>query len=70
MWKKADAAPEEISRDHPVIVLVSSSLPPDAAMPPWKAIAAYRSKHHGWRNSNDEKPLSPVWYVEIPAFPV
>ena len=64
-WKAAHTAPEEISREKPVLVLVSFSKPPSAP-PNWNLVAAYRTKHDQWKAYETGVGLDPVYWTEIP----
>jgi hypothetical protein len=69
-WYSIANAPEEVSREEPVLVLTCTTPPDAAATRPWLPIAAYRTGQSGWRNVADERPLTTaMFWTRIPAYP-
>ena len=70
-WKTIDSAPEEVSRDRPVLLLVrNNGLTFDANERPWLPLAGYKTMRDSWRSVADEMPLTTaVYWTEIPPYP-
>jgi hypothetical protein len=70
-WEPLSSAPDEVSRDRPVLVLVHTfGVTFDADERPWLPIAGYKARREPWRSVADNMPLTTAGYwMELPPYP-
>ena len=67
-WRLMDSAPDEVSRERPVILLVHSiNISPDPDSPFWLPVVGYRTKQDGWKAVVNDAGLVPIYWTEIPT---
>jgi hypothetical protein len=67
-WHLMDCAPEEVSRERPVILLVHSiNVSPERDSPFWLPVIGYRTKRDGWKAVVNDAGLVPIYWTEIPT---
>jgi hypothetical protein len=67
-WHLMDSAPEEVSRERPVILLVHSiNVSPEPDSPFWLPVIGYRTKRDGWKAVVNDAGLVPIYWTEIPT---
>jgi hypothetical protein len=67
-WHLMDSAPDEVSRERPVILLVHSiNISPDPDSPFWLPVVGYRTKQNGWKAVVNDAGLVPIYWTEIPT---
>jgi hypothetical protein len=67
-WQLVSSAPEEISRDKPVLVLVRSFGGPPT-LGAWLLAIGYRTEKGGWLDVRTGLDLTPIYWTEIPPLP-
>jgi hypothetical protein len=67
-WQPANSAPQEISREKPVLVLVRSFGGPPT-LGAWLLAFGYRTKDAGWLDVETGTDLTPIYWAAIPPFP-
>jgi hypothetical protein len=67
-WHLMDSAPDEVSREQPVILLVHSiNVSPERDSPFWLPVIGYRTKEDGWKAVVNDAGLVPIYWTEIPT---
>jgi hypothetical protein len=68
VWHLMDSAPDEVSREQPVILLVHSiNVSPERDSPFWLPVIGYRTKEDGWKAVVNDAGLVPIYWTEIPT---